>query len=159
MLWYILWIVGLIASHCETFIVIFKAHFDAWFGQYNIPPLGYYLTLVLNKRGIQYLIQQQIKSLMHQFPLSVMNIYIYMYIYFSSCNMIDGWSSVASFTKEVNLQLAKRPLKINGRLANRRLTSLVKEATDVFFHFIFWHQEHELTCQWYITFPFRKWSL
>ena len=27
------------------------------------------------------------------------------------------------------LQLAKRPLKINGRLANHELTSLVKEAT------------------------------
>ena len=38
-------------------------------------------------------------------------------------------SPVASFTKEVNLRLAKRPLKTNGRLANRRLTSLVKEAT------------------------------
>ena len=33
-----------------------------------------------------------------------------------------------SFTKEVNPQLAKRPLKTNGRLANRELTSLVKEA-------------------------------
>ena len=38
--------------------------------------------------------------------------------------------AVASFTKEVNLQLAKRPLVFNGCLANRRLTSLVKEATD-----------------------------
>ena len=36
---------------------------------------------------------------------------------------------VASFTKEVNQRLAKRPLKTNGRLANRGLTSLVKEAT------------------------------
>ena len=36
----------------------------------------------------------------------------------------------ASFTKEVNLGLAKRPLVFNGRLANRGLTSLVKEATD-----------------------------
>ena len=35
---------------------------------------------------------------------------------------------VASFTKEVNPRLAKRPLKTNGRLANRGLTSLVKEA-------------------------------
>ena len=34
---------------------------------------------------------------------------------------------VASFTKEVNPRLAKRPLKTNGRLANRELTSLVKE--------------------------------
>ena len=37
---------------------------------------------------------------------------------------------VASFTKEVNPRLAKRPLKTNGRLANLGLTSLVKEATD-----------------------------
>ena len=36
---------------------------------------------------------------------------------------------VASFTKEVNPWLAKRPLVFNGRLANGRLTSLVKEAT------------------------------
>ena len=35
---------------------------------------------------------------------------------------------VASFTKEVNLRLAKCPLKTNGRLAIRRLNSLVKEA-------------------------------
>ena len=37
---------------------------------------------------------------------------------------------VASFTKEVNPRLPKSPLKTNGRLANHRLTSLVKEATD-----------------------------
>ena len=37
--------------------------------------------------------------------------------------------SVASFTKEVNLYLAKRPLKTNGHLANRKLTPLVKEVT------------------------------
>ena len=36
---------------------------------------------------------------------------------------------VASFTKEVDLRLAKRTLKTNGRLANLELTSLVKEAT------------------------------
>ena len=36
---------------------------------------------------------------------------------------------VASFTSEVNPRLAKRPLKLNGRLANRELTSLVKKAT------------------------------
>ena len=36
---------------------------------------------------------------------------------------------VASFTKEVNRRLAKRPLKTNERLANFGLTSLVKEAT------------------------------
>ena len=37
----------------------------------------------------------------------------------------------ASFTKEVNWQLAKRPLIFNGRFANRQLTSVVKEATGV----------------------------
>ena len=40
-----------------------------------------------------------------------------------------SWRTVTSFTKEVNPQLAKRPLKTNGRLANRGLTNLVKEAT------------------------------
>ena len=39
------------------------------------------------------------------------------------------YTPVASFTKEVNPRLAKRPLKTNGHLANRGLTSLVKEAT------------------------------
>ena len=38
-------------------------------------------------------------------------------------------SPVASFAKEVNPLLAKRPLKTNGRLANLELTSLAKEAT------------------------------
>ena len=44
-----------------------------------------------------------------------------------------GWvlRTVASFTKEVNPRLAKRPLVLNGRFANRGLTSLVKEATVV----------------------------
>ena len=36
---------------------------------------------------------------------------------------------VAFFTKDVNWRLAKRRLVFNGRLANRQLTSLVKEAT------------------------------
>ena len=36
---------------------------------------------------------------------------------------------MASFTKEVNSRLAKRPLVFNGRLADRGLISLVKEAT------------------------------
>ena len=35
----------------------------------------------------------------------------------------------ASFTKEVNLRLAKCPLKTNGRLANLELISLIKEGT------------------------------
>ena len=39
---------------------------------------------------------------------------------------------MASFAKEVNWRFAKRPLKTNGRLANRGLTSLVKEATGIF---------------------------
>ena len=38
---------------------------------------------------------------------------------------------VASLIKEVNPGLAKRPLKIDGGLANRWLTSLVKEATAI----------------------------
>ena len=38
---------------------------------------------------------------------------------------------MASFTKEVNPRLAKRPLKTNGRLANRELTSLAKAATEI----------------------------
>ena len=38
---------------------------------------------------------------------------------------------MASFTKEVKLRLAKCPMGFNGRLANRGLTSLLKEATVV----------------------------
>ena len=38
-------------------------------------------------------------------------------------------TTVASFAKEVTSGLAKRPLVFNGRLANRGLTFLVKEAT------------------------------
>ena len=40
----------------------------------------------------------------------------------------NSLSPVAPFTKDVNPRLAKRPLVFNGRLANRGLTSLVKEA-------------------------------
>ena len=53
----------------------------------------------------------------------------------SGCGYNRAWYrkqhciSVASFTKEVNWRLAKRPLVFNGRLANRQLNSLVKEAT------------------------------
>ena len=43
--------------------------------------------------------------------------------------------SVASFTKEVNPRLAKRPLKINGCQANLKLTSFVKQATGNNQHF------------------------
>ena len=39
------------------------------------------------------------------------------------------WQPVTSFTKEVISRLAKRLLFFNGRLANHRLTSSVKEAT------------------------------
>ena len=42
---------------------------------------------------------------------------------------IGGDITVASFIKEVNWWLAKRALKTNGRLANRQLNYLVKEAT------------------------------
>ena len=45
----------------------------------------------------------------------------------SDCGLVPP---VASFTKEVNQRLAKRPMDFNGRLANRGLTSLVKEAKD-----------------------------
>ena len=38
---------------------------------------------------------------------------------------------MASFTKEVNPWLAKRPLKTNGHLAKLELYSLVKAATVV----------------------------
>ena len=46
-------------------------------------------------------------------------------------------TTVVSFTKDVNPRLAKRPLVFNGRLANRGLTSLVKEATAGRHAFIF----------------------
>ena len=39
---------------------------------------------------------------------------------------------MTSFTKEVNSRLAKCPLVFDGRLANRELTFLVKEATGVY---------------------------
>ena len=42
---------------------------------------------------------------------------------------ISRSQTVASFTKEVNPRLAKGPLVFNGRLTNRWLTSLDKEAT------------------------------
>ena len=47
-----------------------------------------------------------------------------------SASMSEGMIPVASFTKKVNPRLAKHPLKTNGRLANRGLTSLVKESTE-----------------------------
>ena len=48
-----------------------------------------------------------------------------------------GWNisvkgtRVVSFTKEINSKLDKGPLVFKGRLANRSLTSLVKEAIVV----------------------------
>ena len=42
--------------------------------------------------------------------------------------------TVASSTKEVNPQLAKSPSVSNERLANRNLTSLLKEATGISRH-------------------------
>ena len=47
------------------------------------------------------------------------------------CWSLGTSSPVASFTKEVNPRLAKRPLVFNGLLVNRGLTSLVKEATGL----------------------------
>ena len=48
------------------------------------------------------------------------------------CFNISVQTPVVSFTKEVNLQSAKRPLVFNGHLAYRGLTSsLVKEATGI----------------------------
>ena len=38
---------------------------------------------------------------------------------------------LSSFTKDVYLQLAKCPMRFNGRLANHGLTSFVKEATGI----------------------------
>ena len=56
------------------------------------------------------------------------------FLFYCGCDFLTdscdhSYPYVAIFTKEVNPQLAKRPLVFNGRLANRWLTSLVKEAT------------------------------
>ena len=48
---------------------------------------------------------------------------------------IQPYSPVASFTKEVNPPLAKRPLVFNGHLDNCWFTSLVGEATGM----LHWH--------------------
>ena len=47
------------------------------------------------------------------------------------CGSSKSWAPipVASFTKEVNLRLAKRPLVFNGRVANHSSTSLAKDTT------------------------------
>ena len=52
----------------------------------------------------------------------------------------------ASFTKDVNPRLAKRPLKINGRLANLGLASLVKEPLTIrglFYYMVYLRSEYE----------------
>ena len=43
--------------------------------------------------------------------------------------VVMPWTSLASFTKEVNPRLAKRPLKTSGRFANLELNCVVKDAT------------------------------
>ena len=45
-------------------------------------------------------------------------------------DLVCEMASILSQPQCVNLRLATRPLKTNGCLANRGLTSLVKEATD-----------------------------
>ena len=47
---------------------------------------------------------------------------------------------MASFAREVDQRLAKRPLKTNGRLSCRRLASLEKEATGGY-----------IVCDWRIS--------
>ena len=66
-----------------------------------------------------------------QFPVSAQKLYMKVsYTPLFRLRCVEGkYINVASFNKEVNPRLAKRPLKTNGRLANRELTSLVKEAT------------------------------
>ena len=49
----------------------------------------------------------------------------------NSCVLTMCYQTVSPFTKEVNLRLAKRPLKTNVRLANIELTSIVKEGKGV----------------------------
>ena len=56
------------------------------------------------------------------------------YIYIYNCMLFVAWlhliaiyTTVASFTKEVDPRLAKRLLETNVRLTNLELTSLVKE--------------------------------
>ena len=53
---------------------------------------------------------------------------------------------MASFAKAVNQRLTKRPLVFKGRLANRGLTSLVKEATvDMHMYQVFSAINHHIT--------------
>ena len=56
------------------------------------------------------------------------------YMKFVSLKMCEFSTPMASFTKEVDWRLAKCPLVFNGHLANRQLTSLVKEATGGHFN-------------------------
>ena len=57
--------------------------------------------------------------------------------------MLNHSSPVASFIREVDRRLARHPLKTNGRLASRRLASLVKEATGGY-----------IVCDWRIHFKY-----
>ena len=58
-------------------------------------------------------------------PLDICFWWIHLFTAITLC------ANMASFTKEVNQRLAKCPLVFHGRLANRWLTSLVKEATGL----------------------------
>ena len=53
------------------------------------------------------------------------NKYLGFTIFLHNHKDVYRYTSVASFTKEVNPWLAKRPLKTKGRLANLELISLV----------------------------------
>ena len=70
-------------------------------------------------------------ALLRWTAVEVMAWMVIRYRMFYVCNYLSMTQSVAYFTKEVNQRLAKRPLETNGRLANRWLTSLVKEATGL----------------------------
>ena len=66
--------------------------------------------------------------------------------------MTSLWLPVASFAKEVNPRLAKRPLVFNGHLANFRLTSFVKEAKGYLYL-------HTVTGPWkWVHTPYGKWN-
>ena len=59
--------------------------------------------------------------------------------------IVEALAPVASFTKEVNPRLAKRPLKTIGFLANRELIFLVKEATYGNYITYFWTKFNQNT--------------
>ena len=93
---------------------------------------GYWYVHILYIYTYQYPVSNYDKyvlpSNLEYKPHQKLKIYVFLV---SSCNCVCpiNWrQNVASLTKEVKPRLAERPLKINGRLANRGLTSLVKEA-------------------------------